>query len=108
VAVARALRKRGIACEIYEKPDRYGKQIRYADRRGIPYVWFPSETGDPAGSLGGEVKDIRSGVQIPASAETWLPQKRTSWQIQWNESAYQELLRNPAYTERKVKDADAG
>jgi len=45
------------------KADKFGKQIRYADRRGIPFVWFAS----------GEVKDIRSGEQVPADADSWLP-----------------------------------
>ncbi|HVD64611.1 MAG TPA: histidine--tRNA ligase, partial [Lapillicoccus sp.] len=41
VAVAGTLRSRGIACEVAPRADRFGKQIRYAERRGIPYVWFP-------------------------------------------------------------------
>jgi len=64
-AVALALRQRGIACEVSPTADKYGKQIRFADRRGIPYVWF--------GGLAGEVKDIRSGEQFPATADTWAP-----------------------------------
>ena len=47
---------------------RFGKQIRYAERRGIPYVWFPG-----AGESGDEVKDIRSGEQVAASADAWTP-----------------------------------
>ena len=35
-------------------PQKFGKQIRYAERRGIPYVWFTDADG------GHEVKDIRS------------------------------------------------
>jgi histidyl-tRNA synthetase len=46
---------------------KFGKQIQYADRRGIPFVWFPGENGE------GEVKDIRSGDQVPADADAWLP-----------------------------------
>ena len=45
---------------------RFGKQIRYAERRGIPLVWFPG-----AGEPGDEVKDIRSGEQVPAAAGSW-------------------------------------
>lgn len=65
MAVAGSLRSRGIACEVAPKADRFGKQIRYADRRGIPFVWF--------GGVSGEVKDIRSGDQQPADAATWSP-----------------------------------
>jgi histidyl-tRNA synthetase len=63
LATAAQLRARGIACEVAPKADKFGKQIRYADRRGIPFVWFSS----------GEVKDIRSGEQVAADANTWLP-----------------------------------
>jgi histidyl-tRNA synthetase len=62
---ARALRGRGIATEVAPTAAKYGKQIRYAERRGIPYVWFP---GQPD-----EVKDIRSGDQVAADAATWQP-----------------------------------
>lgn len=63
MAVAAALRARGIPTEVAPKADRFGKQIRYADRRGIPYVWF----------LPGSVKDIRSGEQVDADADAWTP-----------------------------------
>jgi histidyl-tRNA synthetase len=65
-AVAQALRARGIPCEVAPGADRFGKQIRHADRRGIPFVWFP----DPAGDT---VKDIRSGEQVAADAAVWQP-----------------------------------
>jgi histidyl-tRNA synthetase len=68
VAVATALRVRGIPCEVAPSAARFGKQIRYAERRGIPYVWFPD-----AGEAGDEVKDIRSGEQVPAEADSWMP-----------------------------------
>ena len=42
--IAATLRRRGIATEVSPSAAKYGKQIRYAERRGIPYVWFP---GDP-------------------------------------------------------------
>lgn len=66
---AQALRARGVAVEVAASAEKYGKQIRYAQRRGIPFVWFP-----PSGPEGGhEVKDIRSGDQTPADPATWLP-----------------------------------
>ena len=67
--VAQALRSRGIAAEVVASAEKYGRQIRFAQRRGIPYVWFPA-TGADAGH---EVKDIRSGDQVPADPDTWLP-----------------------------------
>jgi len=63
--VAHALRSRGIACEVSYNAAKYGKQIRFADRRGIPYVWF--------GPVNGQVKDIRSGDQYDADATVWTP-----------------------------------
>ncbi|MGB2570622.1 histidine--tRNA ligase [Micromonospora citrea] len=64
--VAEALRSRGIPTEVSPSAAKFGKQIRYAERRGIPYVWF-------AGGQGDEVKDIRSGEQVPAAAGEWTP-----------------------------------
>jgi histidyl-tRNA synthetase len=66
IAVAEQLRSRGIPTEVAPNADRFGKQIRYADRRGIPYVWF-------GGAESGEVKDIRSGDQVPADPARWTP-----------------------------------
>ncbi|MBZ5741184.1 histidine--tRNA ligase [Nocardioides mangrovi] len=64
-AVATALRARGIPCEVAASAQKFGKQIRYAERRGIPYVWFPGEAH--------EVKDIRSGDQVAADPADWTP-----------------------------------
>ena len=69
VDIARVLRSRGISAEVAPSAAKFGKQIKYADRRGIPFVFFPSEGGR------GEVKDIRSGEQTPADAHTWQPPK---------------------------------
>jgi histidyl-tRNA synthetase len=66
IAVAEQLRARGISAEVAPRADKYGRQIRYADRRGIPYVWF----GSAASS---EVKDLRTGEQLPADAGRWQP-----------------------------------
>ena len=65
-AVARTLRGRGVPCEVAPTAAKLGKQIRYADRRGIPFVWFPGADGAED-----EVKDIRSGDQAAASAGSW-------------------------------------
>jgi len=63
---AAALRARGIPVEVSPSAAKFGKQIRYAERRGIPFVWFPNPDGD-------EVKDIRSGEQVAADPSTWEP-----------------------------------
>ncbi len=66
IAVASQLRGRGIPVEVAPKADKFGKQIRYAERRGIPYVWFGAGYDD-------SVKDIRTGEQQPASPADWAP-----------------------------------
>ncbi|MEO3772594.1 histidine--tRNA ligase [Micromonospora sp. B9E7] len=66
--VAEALRRRGVPTEVSPSAAKFGKQIRYAERRGIPYVWFPGVDGAPD-----EVKDIRSGEQVTAGAQEWMP-----------------------------------
>ena len=67
--VAAALRRRGIACEVAPTAAKYGRQIRYAERRGIPFVWFPAS--EPQAS--DQVKDIRSGDQVDADEGSWTP-----------------------------------
>ncbi|MBX6358023.1 MAG: histidine--tRNA ligase [Micromonosporaceae bacterium] len=62
--IAASLRARGIPTEVSPTAAKYGRQIRFAERRGIPYVWFPDS---------GEVKDIRSGDQVPADPASWQP-----------------------------------
>ncbi|MEP6629323.1 MAG: histidine--tRNA ligase, partial [Lapillicoccus sp.] len=68
VTVAADLRRRGIACEVAPRSDKFGKQIRYAERRGIPYVWFPGANRESGAD---QVKDIRSGEQLDAEASSW-------------------------------------
>ena len=65
--LATVLRSRGIATEVSPTAAKYGKQIRYAERRGIPYVWFPQDDGSH------QVRDIRSGEQVDADAAAWVP-----------------------------------
>ena len=70
-SLAQQLRSRGIACEVAPTAAKFGKQIKHAERRGIPYVWFAS-TGDDA-TVRHEVKDIRDGNQVAADPATWQP-----------------------------------
>jgi histidyl-tRNA synthetase len=62
--IAAALRGRGIPTEVAPSAAKYGKQIRFAQRRDIPYVWFPEAS---------QVRDIRSGEQVDADPADWLP-----------------------------------
>ncbi len=65
--VAAALRAHGVACELSADAAKFGKQIRAAERRGIPFVWFTQDDGTH------EVKDIRTGEQVAADPATWTP-----------------------------------
>ncbi len=67
-AIAQQLRARAIPTEVAAAPQKFGKQIRYAQRRGIPYVWFPAANGEQH-----QVKDIRDGSQTGAEPEVWMP-----------------------------------
>jgi histidyl-tRNA synthetase len=66
--IADVLRRRGIPTEVSPSAAKFGKQIRYAERRGIPYVWFPGLDG-----AADEVKDIRSGEQVEVAVDGWTP-----------------------------------
>ncbi len=66
-AVAAALRARDISCEVAPSAAKFGKQIRFAERRGIPYVWFLQADGSS------QVKDIRTGDQVEADPVSWTP-----------------------------------
>ncbi|MCD0453245.1 histidine--tRNA ligase [Actinocorallia sp. API 0066] len=67
-ATAARLRSRGFKVEVYHQADKLGKQIRYASRKGIPFIWFPPFEDDKPH----EVKDMASGEQSEADPETWV------------------------------------
>ncbi len=67
-AVATALRTRDIPVEVAAAAAKFGKQIRSAERRGIPFVWFVQGDGTH------QVKDIRSGDQVAADPAKWTPE----------------------------------
>jgi histidyl-tRNA synthetase len=64
--VAASLRARGIPTEVAPSAAKFGRQIKHADRRGIPFVWFLGEEGH-------SVKDLRSGDQVAADPAAWNP-----------------------------------
>ena len=67
-AIADTLRARGISADVAPSAAKFGKQIKAADKRSIPFVWFPGADGGPD-----SVKDIRSGEQVEADAAAWQP-----------------------------------
>jgi histidyl-tRNA synthetase len=66
LGVVRALRERDIPAEAYHEPAKLGKQLSYADAKGIPYVWLPFADGHA-------VRDMSSGEQVPGDPASWTP-----------------------------------
>lgn len=64
---ARILRGRGYNVELYHAPQKIKKQMEYASRKKIPYVWFPPFENGQAH----EVKDMTAQTQSPADPHTW-------------------------------------
>lgn len=69
LARAQMLRRRGIATEVFDRPLKWGDQIKYASKLGIPYIWFPQDEGRPQD----EVRDQRNGQQVAADPQSWMP-----------------------------------
>lgn len=72
-AIANQLRSRGIAADVAPTAAKLGKQIKYADKLGIPYMWFPAAASEDGEAKGDEVKNIITGDQCPADAKSWEP-----------------------------------
>ena len=68
--IAARLRRRGIPVEVAPSAAKYGKQIRHADRRGIPFVWFPGEDGPRPGQGHPLRRPGRRGRRQLAAART--------------------------------------
>ena len=67
-AVAQILRKRGINVEMLHAAKKIPDQLKYASRKGIPYVWFVEADGSH------QVKDMLKGEQTTADPKTWKPE----------------------------------
>ena len=67
--VAQTLRKKGLKVEMFHSDAKIKRQLAYAEKKGIPYIWFPPfKDGQPH-----EVKNMANGEQVQADAATWLP-----------------------------------
>jgi histidyl-tRNA synthetase len=62
--IADRLRSRGISTQVFPEATNQVKQLKYADRKGIPFVVFDRDM---------QVKDMRSGEQQPFDVDTWTP-----------------------------------
>ncbi|HPQ51139.1 MAG TPA: HisS family protein, partial [Alphaproteobacteria bacterium] len=64
---ARQLRERGFNVELYHTYQKIKKQMAYAEKKAIPFVWFPPfEDGQPH-----EIKNMQTGEQTSADPQTW-------------------------------------
>lgn len=64
---AQKLRKQGHKVETFHNPVKLARQLAYAEKKGIPYVWFPPfEDGKDH-----EVKNMQTGTQAKATPDDW-------------------------------------
>jgi histidyl-tRNA synthetase len=68
-AVAIALRAKGYNVEMYHRDAKIKNQMAYAEKKGIPFVWFPPfKDGQPH-----EVKNMLTGEQKPVNIDEVRP-----------------------------------
>lgn len=66
-AITIQLRSRGYNVEMYHRDAKIKNQLAYAEKKGIPYVWFPPfKEGQPH-----EVKNMSTGEQSAADPNLW-------------------------------------
>ncbi|MCB1841033.1 MAG: histidine--tRNA ligase [Alphaproteobacteria bacterium] len=64
---AQKLRAQGHKVETFHNPVKLARQLAYAEKKGIPYVWFPPfEDGKSH-----EVKNMGTGTQTAADPDDW-------------------------------------
>lgn len=74
--LAQQLRAAGLRVDLYPDTDRYGRQFKYAEERGIRYALLLSPRELEAGMVA--LKDLETGEQVdvaPADVGGWLRQR---------------------------------
>ncbi len=64
---AATLRSRGFNVELYHAPQKFSKQIAYAEKKGIPYIWMPPYRD----TITHEIKCLATGQQQEADPNVW-------------------------------------
>lgn len=64
---AKTLRGRGMNVELYHAPQKFPKQMSYAEKKGIPFVWMPPFRDTKVH----EVKNMATGEQAEADPNEW-------------------------------------
>ena len=67
LGVAAQLRKQKISVDLYPAPDKLEKQLKYADRKGIPYVVIQGPEEISRGAV--KLKDMKSQMQEEMTIE---------------------------------------
>lgn len=62
---ARALRQKGYKVELYHAPQKIKKQLSYAEKKSIPFVWFPPFDDEQPH----EVKNMKNGEQSETNVD---------------------------------------
>ncbi len=74
VALARELRKAGIACEVFPEPKKMAQQYAWAEKKGIPFGILPAQNG-----AGWAIKNLstRESLEVSSAAEAVSILRRT-------------------------------
>lgn len=65
--IASQLRAKGLSVEVFHQPQKMQKQLAYADKKQIPYVWFtPENDGDAH-----QVKNMATGTQTNTTIDSF-------------------------------------
>ena len=68
---AQTLRRRGFNVEQYHEDRKLNAQLKYAEGKGIPWIWFPPNEAEGEH----QVKNSLSRIQELADPTTWTPEK---------------------------------
>jgi histidyl-tRNA synthetase len=60
--IAQTLRARGMNVEVYHAPQKFDRQLAYAEKKQIPFVWFPDKN---------EVRNMQTREQVAADVKSF-------------------------------------
>lgn len=70
IALCQTLRSNGIKVEMYHAAKKFPDQLKYASRKGIPFVLITEDDGSH------QIKDMVTGEQVKIDPQTWEPPAR--------------------------------
>lgn len=72
ISIASRLRQQGISVDLYPTPDKLDRQLKYADRKGIPYVVIQGPDEAQRGVV--KLKDMKAETQEELTIEAVIKQ----------------------------------